>query len=297
MTDILNALNSFEKLSDALDESNVLASSQVKDDELEVDPENEISSEIPSSSSSPAPAPTQTTTDSLYYVTDEIDKPTTDYSSTTPLDLTSSIPSTIMSTTTSERENNNATQELSWKNLMKAGLLTTVASPPALAKYSTPSLTTTTPEVASKTNSADEYYEESAESQSQEDDYDENDEYEELVKLMMSTKVGNTTESLVELNSTLPTSTAMVSNKTAPKTYQLLNSKTIEIDASKEEEDAADDDENDEVGDGDVDEVSVTFTSPMITGKEPTSSTVFSSTTVQQARVMHKIQFKNWSML
>ena len=169
----MEALDSFEKLSDSLDQA--MTSPKVKEDSLLSDFENSSVETTDEINGSPLVDALKPTTESLYYVTDDIDKPLVAddeiYTNTAPL---------VKSNSTSSHET-----ELNWNDLMKANMTAT----------------------STRLNSLEEIDEDIEEeediddsSSSRENDDYEDDEYEELVKMIMSKKSNHTAVSNLTLN-------------------------------------------------------------------------------------------------
>jgi len=274
ITEILNALNSFEKLSDSLgggDDSNTRVNENKK---AQIDLENSSSEPLDDSLTESTMLPAL---DTDFYVTDESDKNSSLFDENEILSSSTSPPP---KTTTFTVAHEKTESDLSWKNLMKANASTTSPLPP---------LTSASPITLSSADSSQEYEDSnesssssssssSSASSSQESGEYDDDEYEELVKLIMSKKANQTinNSSLVKpKENTTASPKDMPENTTLPNTTtELLLKNTTQPQINEEAEEGNDDDDEEEGEEDDnIDEDSLPVTNQVVTVNEPATTT------------------------
>ena len=261
ITEILNALNSFEKLSDSLDES--MTSPKIKEDTVLM--------ELEANSNESRVDLTETTPERFFYVTDEVDKPS----------LIDEIPSStlpmvdVKNLTTSQEKFEN---ELNWKSLMKENISNT-----QLPLTSTLSILNSLSSVDSSEEYEDSNESSSSSSSSQESDEYADDEYEELVKLIMSkksnqtvnnTNISKTQNEISKFPHNLTKNLDFPENTTLSTTtsFELLKNSTVQI------TEQADDELGEDEEDDDIDDDSTSVTHQTVTVNEPvTTKTVITS--------------------
>ena len=258
ITEILNALNSFEKLSDSLDESR--SSPKIKEDNVLMELEN--------NSNESRVDLTETTPERFFYVTDEVDKP-----SLIDEIISSTLPMVDVRNLTSSQEK--FENELSWKSLMKENISNT-----QLPLTSTSSF----PNSLSSVDSSEEYEDSnessSSSSSSQESDEYADDEYEELVKLIMSKKSNQTVNNSKTQNEISKLPHNLTKNLDFPENTTLLTTTSFELlkNSTVQITEQADDELGGDEEDDDIDDESTSVTNQTITANEPvTTKTVITS--------------------
>jgi hypothetical protein len=280
ITEILNALNSFEKLSDSLgsggggsDDSNTRVNEEKKKAPINLE----------NSSSEPLDDSLDTDTTMLPYALDtdfdainESDKNSSLFDENEFLASSTSPPSKTTTTVTHEKTES----DLSWTNLMKANESTTYPLPPlTTANTITLSSVDSSQEYEDSNESSSSSSSSSSASSSQESSEYDDDEYEELVKLIMSKKANQTinNSSLVKpKENTTVSPKDMPENTTLSDTTTELLKHTTQSQINEEAEDGNDDDDNEEEEeeeDDNIDDDNSPVTNQVVTVNEPATTT------------------------